>query len=187
MYSAWQRLQSAFSFFTSLLLVLGGLVALSSVLYRDSPQIGKVDITKTVVKYSRAPRSYNPAQQEYAHVTFDLQADFTPLFNDWNTKQVFAYLVAEYAALPKPVAGTVAKWKENKVTVWDAIIQTPKKAKVSLAKKRNKYPIGDIAKVFDGRNATFTLYWNTMPHVGKLRWGSYKGSQSITFPPRSAA
>jgi signal peptidase complex subunit 3 len=161
MYSASQRLQNSFSFFTTVLLCLAGLIALTSVFYNDTATVQKLNISKTVVKYSRAPRSYDPAQQEYAHIVFDLAADFRPLFN-WNTKQVFAYLVAEYPGLPTPAAGT-AVWQENKVTVWDAIIQTRKKALVNLSKKRNKYPIGDIAKVFDGRNATYTLYWNTMP------------------------
>ena len=36
--------------------------------------------------------------QDFAKVTFDMDADFTPLFN-WNTKQVFLSLVAEYSSL----------------------------------------------------------------------------------------
>jgi signal peptidase complex subunit 3 len=33
--------------------------------------------------------------QDYAKVDFDIDADFTPLFN-WNTKQVFLSLAADY-------------------------------------------------------------------------------------------
>lgn len=33
--------------------------------------------------------------QDYAKVSFDIDADFTPLFN-WNTKQVFLSLAADY-------------------------------------------------------------------------------------------
>jgi len=42
----------------------------------------------------RAPRSSTKAV-EYAFLNFDLDADLSSLFN-WNTKQVFAYLVADY-------------------------------------------------------------------------------------------
>lgn len=35
--------------------------------------------------------------QDFAKVTFDMDADFTPLFN-WNTKQIFLSLVAEYGS-----------------------------------------------------------------------------------------
>ena len=45
-------------------------------------------------KNGRAPRSSTKAV-EYAFLNFDLEADLSSLFN-WNTKQVFAYLVADY-------------------------------------------------------------------------------------------
>ena len=45
-------------------------------------------------KNGRAPRSSTKAV-EYAFLKFDLDADLSSLFN-WNTKQVFAYVVADY-------------------------------------------------------------------------------------------
>jgi Signal peptidase subunit len=45
-------------------------------------------------KNGRAPKSPSKAV-EYAFVNFDLDADLSSLFN-WNTKQVFASLVADY-------------------------------------------------------------------------------------------
>ena len=46
-------------------------------------------------------------------LTFDLQADLTPLFN-WNVKQLFLYLTAEYETPANVV---------NQVVLWDKIIQ----------------------------------------------------------------
>ena len=34
-------------------------------------------------------------KQDLGYLTFDLQADLTPLFN-WNAKQLFVFLAAEY-------------------------------------------------------------------------------------------
>ena len=46
-------------------------------------------------------------------LTFDLKADLTPLFN-WNVKQLFLYLTAEYETQANVV---------NQVVLWDKIIQ----------------------------------------------------------------
>lgn len=145
-----------FGLFTSVLFALCVAIAITDYLpfrpFTSNPS-ASIDVSKVVVKFSRAPRSYSNKQQEYAHVQFDLDADLTSLFH-WNTKQVFAYLVAEYP-------GT--KYTKNEVTLWDSIIQRKEDAIVSLKKKRNKYAFGDITKVFDQRNATYALHWNIMP------------------------
>lgn len=162
MWSASQRAQGVFGLFTSVLFALCIAIAITDYLPFSpfvSHPTSTVDVSKVVVKYSRAPRSYSSKQQEYAHVQFDLTADLTSLFH-WNTKQVFAYLVAEYP-------GT--KYKKNEVTVWDSIIQKKEDAVISLGKKRNKYAFGDITKVFDQRNATYSLHWNIMPVSRSIR------------------
>lgn len=156
MWSCSQRAQGAFGLFTSVLFALSVAIALTDYLpfspFISSPT-ASVDVSKVVVKYSRPPRSYSNKQQEYAHVQFDVTADLSSLFH-WNTKQVFAYLVAEYPG---------SKYESNEVTLWDSIIQSKDKAVVNLSKKRNKYAFSDITKVFNQRNATYSLHWNVMP------------------------
>lgn len=156
MWSCSQRVQGVFGLFTSVLFALAAAIALTDYLplntFHSNPT-AKLDISKVVVKYSRAPRSYSNKQQEYAHVQYDLTADLTSLFH-WNTKQVFAYVVAEYP-------GT--KYEVNQVTIWDHIIQSRENAVIELKNKRNKYAFGDITKTFDDRNATYSLHWNVMP------------------------
>lgn len=156
MWSSSQRLQSVFGLFTSVLFGLCIAIALTDFLPFSpfiSRPIASVDVSKVVVKYSRAPRSYSKKQQEYAHVQFDVTADLSSLFH-WNTKQVFAYVVAEYPG---------SKYQTNQITLWDKIIERKEDAVISLTKKRNKYAFGDITKAFSDRNATYSLHWNVMP------------------------
>lgn len=47
------------------------------------------------MKFSRRYGSPSGKPKENSKIVFDLDADLTSLFN-WNTKQVFVYLTAEY-------------------------------------------------------------------------------------------
>ena len=156
MWSCSQRAQGVFGLFTSVLFALALAIAMTSYLpygpFVSRPSAA-LDVSKIVVKYGRAPRSYSNKQQEYANVQFDVTADLSSLFH-WNTKQVFAYVVAQYPG---------EKYQNNEVVLWDRIVQHKDEAVVSLIKKRNKYAFGDITKLFSDRNATYSLHWNTMP------------------------
>ena len=67
-------------------------------------------------------------------MTFPL-TDLTSLF-DWNTKQLFLYVDAEY----KSADGTA-----NTVVVWDMIVRRKEDANVKVVSVA-KYPIKDLAK-----------------------------------------
>lgn len=47
------------------------------------------------MKFSRRFGSVGGKPKENTKLIFDIESDLTPLFN-WNTKQVFVYLTAEY-------------------------------------------------------------------------------------------
>lgn len=61
------------------------------------------------------PHYYSTKREEYAHVTFDLDADLSSLFN-WNTKQVFLYITATYPS------STSSSAPASEAVIWDAII-----------------------------------------------------------------
>ena len=65
------------------------------------------------------------------------RVDLTPLFN-WNTKQLFLYLQAEYVD---------AKGVRNEVVIWDRIIHKKDNANLSLT-GRSKYVFRNLAKSF---------------------------------------
>lgn len=66
-------------------------------------------------------------------LTFDLQADLTPLFN-WNVKELFVYLTAEYETEANAI---------NQVVLWDKIIMRGENAKLSLKNFNQKYYFWD--------------------------------------------
>jgi len=106
---------------------------------------------------------------EYAFVEFDLDADLSSLFN-WNTKQVFAYLAAEYST---------TKYGSNAVTLWDKIINNPEEARIQLYSASQKYRFNEITGSFKNFNATYSLHWNIVPWVGAMRWGE-SGQVALT-------
>lgn len=113
--------------------------------------------------------------KENLRITFDLDADLAPLFN-WNTKQVFVYLTAEY---PGKLANLL-----NKVTYWDKIVRRGD-TRISLRNARSKYSVWDVERFFRGRNATVRLEWNVQPYVGALVYGATEKAATFTFPTRN--
>ncbi|KAL9100965.1 MAG: hypothetical protein Q9163_003729 [Psora crenata] len=64
------------------------------------------------------PNYYSTKREEYAHIKFDLDADFTSLFN-WNTKQVFVWIMATY-----PSSSPVPESRPSQAVIWDTIIKS---------------------------------------------------------------
>lgn len=114
----------------------------------------------------------NRKPKENSKIVFDLETDLTPLFN-WNTKQIFVYLTAEY---PGKSEGS-----SNKVTYWDRIITSKDNAKVSLHNQRAKYSVWDVEKSFRERDAVLRLEWNIQPYVGPMVFGEVKAPASFRF------
>ena len=129
--------------------------------------------------------------------------DLSTLFN-WNTKQVFFYIVAKYPSHrrnDKPteavvwdaiVPATSAPWHHNQY-IHPATSRTPKSngkagekpyrssangthaGYVQLKNQRPKYVISDPSGKLAGReNAELELRWNVQPWVGALLWTNRK-------------
>lgn len=64
------------------------------------------------------PHYYSTKHEEYAIIKFSLDADLSSLFT-WNTKQVFAYVTAEWPS------STSANTTTNQAVIWDTIITAP--------------------------------------------------------------
>ncbi|GMM32793.1 signal peptidase complex subunit [Saccharomycopsis crataegensis] len=128
---------------------------------------------KSHFKSSRSFGSMNKKPKENTKLTFDIDADLSPLFN-WNTKQVFVYLTAEY-----PGKNSQAS---NKVTYWDKIVTSKEDANLELKNQRSKYNVWDVEKTFRGREAVVRLEWNIQPHIGPLVWGSTVSNATIVYP-----
>lgn len=99
--------------------------------------------------------------QDYVKVLFDIDADFSNLFN-WNTKQVFLSLAAEYDSKAHVRPGGCMQYgtkltssghdvlqAKNQVVVWDRIIRQRSDAHVKLQEAVNKYGFREVSKSFE--------------------------------------
>ncbi|KAJ7269778.1 signal peptidase 22kDa subunit [Mycena rebaudengoi] len=171
MHSLFSRINNLSALLSSCVMGLLGAIALSSLLLStlEPPlQGGKVLVKGVKVVHGKGRRY----QHEHAVVDFRIDSDLTPLFN-WNTKQLFVYLDAEY---------TNAKGVENSVVIWDRIVRRKSDARIRFEGKQ-KYSFRD-ASGFKNASATYTLRYNLMPHVGALLYGTAgTTNSSIAFPP----
>ncbi|SCU91010.1 LANO_0D10506g1_1 [Lachancea nothofagi CBS 11611] len=131
------------------------------------------------VRTSRYYGSINGKPKENLKLSFDLDADLTPLFN-WNTKQVFAYVTATYNGTLKPSV-------KSEVAFWDSIITDKANAHITLRNAKSKYSIWDIEEKLSERDLTFKLHWNIQPWVGTLVYGETTGETLIKISDSKAS
>ncbi|CAN6614185.1 signal peptidase complex subunit 3 [Trichomonascus vanleenenianus] len=130
-------------------------------------------------KFTRRFGSVDGKAKDNCRVNFDLTTDLTSLFN-WNTKQIFIYLTAEYPGKREDI--------NNRVTFWDKIITMKEDAVLDLKKVRGAYSVYDIDRHFNHQNATIRLEWNVQPYVGLLSYGEalLDGQSWFVFPEGKA-
>ncbi|KAE8747975.1 hypothetical protein FOCC_FOCC005366 [Frankliniella occidentalis] len=98
----------------------------------------------------------------------------THLFN-WNVKQLFLYVTAEYQTPSNEF---------NQVVLWDKIILRGENAVIDLKNIHAKYYFWDDGNGLRGhKNVTLTLSWNIIPNAGLLPNVGAIGSHSFSFPP----
>ena len=156
MHNTLTRIQTAFGYLSSCALFLAFLISALSLLpinpsfstSSSQPPTASLSVRNIQVVRGR-PHYYSPKREEYAHIRFDLDADLSGLFN-WNTKQVFVYVSAEYPtqnvttglgqdgeAGSLPIAGG-GNLGMNKAVIWDTIISAPA-TKWSFANVKERY------------------------------------------------
>ncbi|KAN0064656.1 Signal peptidase complex subunit [Thecaphora frezii] len=182
MHSSISRINTVFALATSVLLCM--LAVIDTTSYPRHKPTGKVAI-KSLETLSalnvclndrisgRAVWHMDRRIQDFVVTSFDIDADFADLFQ-WNTKQVFVSLVAEYKN---------KKGHHNQVVIWDRILRSAADAHVSLVGEENKYGLREVSKSFGGvKNTTFVLKYNVMPKVGQLHYGDEFASTAFTIP-----
>ncbi|KAF7319054.1 Signal peptidase subunit 3 [Mycena chlorophos] len=188
MHTIYARVNNISAFLSSCLMTLLAAIAISSLLvtYFEAPlEGGSITVNSIKVKHGKG-RQY---RFEHAFIDFeidsgpffpghsprqraDVAADLSPLFN-WNTKQLFLYLDAEY---------TNDKGIKNAVVIWDRIVRRKEDANIRV-KTRQKYLFKDITG-FKDASAVYTLRYNVMPWVGALTYGTAGSTNtSVPFPP----
>ncbi|KAJ2961718.1 hypothetical protein NQZ79_g3025 [Umbelopsis isabellina] len=177
MYNLSQRANTAFSLASTVLFSILGLVAAISFLTGyGSPSSANVQVKNIRVVQSRyGPDYYDYGRKtsEFGVIKFDLDADLSDLFN-WNTKQLFVSVVAEYETKTH---------NKNQVVIWDKIIRNKESAKLSLRNVPNKYALIDFSQKWRKQQAQLSLHWDVTPWVGTFQMGSSNTSTAMfTFP-----
>ncbi|NXS08685.1 SPCS3 peptidase, partial [Neodrepanis coruscans] len=117
-------------------------------------------------------------RSDLGFVTFDITADILNGKNgsifDWNVKQLFLYLSAEYSTKNNAL---------NQVVLWDKIMLRGDNPRLSLKDMKSKYFFFDDGNGLRGnRNITLTLSWNVVPNAGILPLVTGSGHVSVPFP-----
>ncbi|CEG83573.1 hypothetical protein RMATCC62417_17472 [Rhizopus microsporus] len=181
MYNLQQRFNNLFSFAVSVLSAVLGIVALISYIQGYPPIQGTLKVDASNIKV--VARRFGPENQDYrkksefARLSFDIDADFSELFN-WNTKQIFVTVVADYET---------DKYKRNSVVLWDRIITQKEKANLKLKNVGNKYAMVDISQKWNYERANLSIAWDITPHVGLLQSGQLLTDAHLIIPAFSEA
>lgn len=132
----------------------------------------ELDTVKIVVK--NVPNySASREKNDLGYLTFDIKTDLTPLFN-WNMKQLFIYLTAEYQTEANDI---------NQIVLWDKIVLRGDNAVLDFKNMNTKYYFWDDGNGLRGnKNVTLTLSWNIIPNAGWMPSISAIGSHTFAFP-----
>lgn len=167
MHNVLTRLNNVVFFALTVLVSMAIMAAMSTYLHEGVPDI-------KLLKVSKLKTLRNHGGVDRALMTFDLEADMRPAFN-WNVKQLFVYVLAEYKS---------EKNSLNQIVVWDKIVESEnmeEDAVIKLKKQSVKYALIDQGAELRNKTINFSLAWDHMPYTGRLYQGIGAGKQ-YKFP-----
>ncbi|KAI9061728.1 signal peptidase subunit [Trametes sanguinea] len=173
MHTVYSRINNVSAMLSTCMMVLLAAISITSYFLVADPK-GSISVSSIQVFPGNA-RRYANKNQDFAFVNFNVTADLSPLFN-WNTKQLFLYVSAEYEN---------KRGVKNEVVIWDRIVRRKEDAQLSIA-GRNKYAFRELSTSFKGAApAHYTLKYNVMPYVGVLTYGeAARTADPVPFPER---
>uniref|UniRef100_A0A8C1XVF7 Signal peptidase complex subunit 3 n=1 Tax=Cyprinus carpio TaxID=7962 RepID=A0A8C1XVF7_CYPCA len=133
-----------------------------------------VDIHVSKVMIKNVDDFTGPRERsDLGFVTFDISANLQPIF-DWNVKELFLYLTAEYSTKSNAL---------NQVVLWDRIVLRGDNTKLNLKDVKSKYFFFDDGSgLRANKNITLILSWNVVPNAGILPSVMGSGHKSLAFP-----
>ncbi|PAV60456.1 hypothetical protein WR25_10587 [Diploscapter pachys] len=172
MHSIYSRANALFAFTLWVLAAVTAACFLSTsfIDYNNS----NVEITfkdpkvRSVVDYANSDE-----KSDLGLLDFSVKADFTNMFN-WNVKQLFLYLVAEYTTKENVV---------NQVVLWDKIVLRSERVLIDERRLKPKYYfMDDGSHLLNHQNITLVLRYNVIPNSGYLRLSQASGQIAVQFP-----
>ncbi|ELU08915.1 hypothetical protein CAPTEDRAFT_225712 [Capitella teleta] len=170
------RANTIFAFTLSVMAVLT-FGCFASTFLNDNLAHVNIKTAKPIVK-NMPDYSVSREKNDLGFITFDLRADLNPIFN-WNVKQLFLYLTAEYVTGKNVI---------NQVVLWDQIIKRGDNSILDYHGMNPKYYFWDDGNgLRANKNVTLTLSWNVIPNAGTLPKVMGSGSHSFAFPESYAS
>jgi len=171
-------LSRANTIFAFTLSVLAGLTLLCFASTVFNSHLADVSIESKSVLVKNVPDySASREKNDLGFINFDMNADLTDLFN-WNVKELFVYLTAEYETPSNKI---------NQVVLWDKIIKRGEDAVLNYNDLKSKYYFFDDGHgLRANKNVTLTLAWNVIPNAGTLPKVRAIGEHRLEFPDEYA-
>ncbi|TKR58046.1 hypothetical protein L596_030670 [Steinernema carpocapsae] len=171
MHTIWTRANAIFAFTLSVLAV-ATFAAFVSTLFSDYSTPVQIHVTNPRLK-SINDYGVDGVRSDLAMFGMDIHVDVSPVYN-WNVKQLFLYLVAEYKS---------PKYKMNQVVLWDKIIKRDELSVVHEEHVIPKYYFFDEGNnLLNHKNVTLQLRWNVIPNAGYIRLAQGEGAARVEFP-----
>lgn len=174
MHTFLSRLNALFAFSLAMSALLTLLFALSTS-YKSYDTLAKVNI-KTIKALVRRLPDYNlpnATANDLGLLQFELDADFEECF-DWNVKQLFIYLTANYKTPNNAV---------NQIVLWDYILNRGEKGHLKLENQNPKYYMWDDGFGLKGNtNVSLSLSMNIIPNAGFLQIAHSPSVHVFEFP-----
>ncbi|CAF3887603.1 unnamed protein product [Rotaria sp. Silwood2] len=170
MHTFLNRLNTLFAFTLTVLAVLTFGVFLSTYFEQYHGTL-RISTNKAIVKHM-TDFSANRKKNDLGILQLDLDMNLNSLF-DWNVKELFLYLIAEYVTPANSL---------NQVVLWDQILLRGNNARINLHDIVTKYYFWDDGEHLRSNNVTLTLAWNVIPNAGGLPHIRANGSTSFIFP-----
>ncbi|UJR20756.1 hypothetical protein I4U23_023874 [Adineta vaga] len=170
MHSFLSRANTLFAFTITVLAVLTTGVFFST-FFEKYHETVSIEAVKPIVKHM-TDFSANRKKTDLGVLQLNVDMDLNPLF-DWNVKQLFLYLVAEYVTPANSL---------NQVVLWDKIIRRGEEARFNFHEIATKYYFWDDGEHLRSNNVTLSLNWNIISNAGRLLHIRANGSTSFIFP-----
>lgn len=174
MHTFFSRLNALLAFSLSIVALLTLAFALSTT-YKSYDKLAKIDL-KTVKALVRRMPDYNmpnAIENDLGLLQFNLDAEFEDCF-DWNVKQLFIYLTANYKTPTNDL---------NQVVLWDYVLNRGEKSQLRLKNQHPEYYMWDDGFGLKGNNnVTLTLSMNIIPNAGFLQTAISPVTHTFSFP-----
>ena len=176
MNSLLSRGNALVAFTLSILACLTFLCFLSTV-FVDYGSNATINTVKAVVK-NMPDYSASREKCDLGLLSFDLQSNLTNVFN-WNVKQLFLYLTAEYSSQKNAL---------SQVVLWDKIILRGENAILDFKSMNSKYYVWDDGNgIKNNSHIALTLSYNIIPNSGFLPNIASEGHHVFRFPSEYTA